>query len=72
MFSIVYLASLKLVYLLAPSILSKIFATVLLTCSYELPGSDSVDRRGVSAMCTVAKPYKRAGCPPIDLILEYS
>ena len=24
--------------------------------------------RDVSALCTLTKPYKRAGCPPVDLI----
>ena len=72
MFSIVSLASLVLVYILAPSILSKNLVSVLLRFSYELPGSDSTGRKGVSALCTLAKPYKRAGCPPVDLNLEYN
>ena len=52
MFSIVSLASLVLVYILAPSILSKTLTSVLLRFSYELSGSDSTGRRGVSALCT--------------------
>ena len=63
MFSIVSLASLVLVSILAPSMLSKNFASILFRFSYELPGTDSTGRRGVSALCTLAKPYKRAGCP---------
>ena len=62
-FSIISLASSILVSILAPSMLSKNFASNLLRFSYELPGSDSTGRRGVSALCTLAKPYKRAGCP---------
>ena len=58
MFSIVSLASLVLV-----SIFAKNFASILLRFSYELPGSNSTCRRGVSFLCTLAKPYKRAGCP---------
>ena len=60
MFSIVSLASLVLVSILAPSMLSNNFATILLRFSYELPGSDSTGPRGVSDLCTLAKPYKRA------------
>ena len=71
MFSIVSLAFLVLVFIFAPS-MSKNFASVLLRFSYELPGSDSTGRRGVSALCTLAKPYKRKSCPPVDLILEYN
>ena len=44
-FSIVSLASLVLVSIMAPSMLSKNFASVLLRFSYELPGSDSTVRR---------------------------
>ena len=40
MFSIVSLASLVAVSILAPSMLSKNFACILLRFSYELPGSD--------------------------------
>ena len=65
MFSIVSLASLVLVSILALSILSKNFASVLLRLSYELPGSYSTGCRGVSALCTIAKLYKRAGCPQL-------
>ena len=63
MFSIVSLASLVLVSILNQSMMSKQFASVLLRFSYELPRSDSNGRRGVSALCPLAKPYKRAGCP---------
>ena len=72
MFSIVSLASLVLVSILAQSMLSKNFASILLKISHELPGSNSIGRRGVSALCTLSKPYKREGCPPADLILEYN
>ena len=58
-FSVVSLASLVLVSILA----SSIFARVLLRFSYELPGSDITRRRSVSALCTLAKPYKRAVVP---------
>ena len=71
MFSIVSLACLVLVSIMAPSMLSKNFARISLRFSYELPATDSTVRRGVSALFTLAKPYKRAGCPPVDLILEY-
>ena len=71
MFSNVSLASLVLVFKLTPSILSKKFISVMLKFSYELPGSDSTGHSGVSALCTLAKPCKRAGCPPVDLILKY-
>ena len=57
MFSIVSLVSLVLVSLLAPSMMSTKNARVLLRFSYELPGSDSTGRRGVSALCTLAKSY---------------
>ena len=63
MFSIVSLASLVLVSILAPSMLSKNFASIFLRFSYELPGSDSTGRRGVSALCNLARPNKRVGCP---------
>ena len=56
MFSIVSMASLVLISMLAPSMLSKNFASILLRFSYELPGSDSTGRRGVSALCTLVKP----------------
>ena len=67
MFSIVSLASLVLVSILAPSMLSKMFASILLRFSYEQPGCDSTGRRGVPALRTLAKPYKRAGCPLLTL-----
>ena len=70
MFLIDSLASLVLISMLAPSILSKNFASVLLGLSYELPGKVSTGHSGVSALCTLAKPYIGAGCPPVDLILE--
>ena len=47
MFSIVSLASLVMVSILAPSMLSKHFASNLLIFSYELLGRDSFRRRGV-------------------------
>ena len=53
-FSIVSLASLILVSILAPWMLSKNFASILLKFSYELPGSDSTGRSGVSAFCIFA------------------
>ena len=65
MFSIVSLASLVLVSVLAPSMLLKNFESILLGFSNELPGNDSTGRRGVYAFCTLAKPYKQAGCPPL-------
>ena len=55
MFSIVSLASLVLLSILAPSMLSKSVASILLRFSYELLGSDSIGRRGVSTLCTLAK-----------------
>ena len=57
MFSIVSLASLVLTSIVAPSMLSKKFASVLLRYSNELPESDSTGRRDVSALCNLAKPY---------------
>ena len=53
MFSIVSLASLVLVSVLAPSMLSKTFANSLLRFSYERPGSG---RTEVSALCTLTYP----------------
>ena len=63
MFSIVSPASSVLVSILAPSMLSKNFESVLLRFSNELPGSDSNGRRGLSALCNLIKAYERAGCP---------
>ena len=57
MFSIFSLASLLLVFILVPSILSKSFASVLLRFSYELLGSDSTGRK-VSQSCSF-KPNRK-------------
>ena len=43
-------------------------AYVLLRFLYE-PGIDRTSCRGVSILCTLAKPYQR-GLPPFDIILE--
>ena len=68
LFSVVYLAILLFVSKLILSILSKKFASVLITFSYELPRSDSTGRRGVLALSTLAKPYKRPEyLPPLTL-----
>ena len=58
-FSIVFLASFVVFSILAPLILSKTFAKVLIKFSNE---SDGNGYRDISALCSLALPYKRAGC----------
>ena len=62
MFTSVSLATLVLVSISAPSMLSKLFASIFgVHC-----GSDRAGGRGGSAFCTLAKPYTPTGLPLLN------
>ena len=50
-----------------PGMSSNNLASVLFSLSQQLPGKDRTGRKMVSFLCTLARPYRRAGVEPVDL-----